>query len=139
MTLRSRAACADCAYTTLRAHRVCRLSVHCSLRLRHLVLQLSHDLTSLPSLHPPLPTISLPSPYDLPTISLPTHTTSLPSRSLNEHLVQLSLSRAVSRREWKCAARLTLGWLLNHFFFVALMLARHATDTASSSWGESLH
>ena len=42
--------------------------------------------------------------------------------SLNEHLVMLSLSRAVKQREWRMAARLTLGWLLNHFFFVALLL-----------------
>ena len=42
--------------------------------------------------------------------------------SLNEHLVQLSLSRAIKRREWKRVFRLSLGWLLNHFFFTALLL-----------------
>ena len=42
--------------------------------------------------------------------------------SLNEHLVQLSLSRALKQRECKTAFRLALGWLLNHFFFVSLML-----------------
>ena len=42
--------------------------------------------------------------------------------SLNEHLVQLSLTRAIKRREWRTATRLAIGWLLNHFFFVVLLL-----------------
>jgi len=42
--------------------------------------------------------------------------------SLNEHLVQLSLTRAIKRREWRTASRLAIGWLLNHFVFVALLL-----------------
>ena len=42
--------------------------------------------------------------------------------SLNEHLVMLSLSRALKRREWRRAGRLALGWLANYFIFTALLL-----------------
>ena len=42
--------------------------------------------------------------------------------SVNEHLVMLSLSRALKRREWRRAGRLALGWLANYFIFTALLL-----------------
>ena len=42
--------------------------------------------------------------------------------SLNEHLVTLSLTRAAKRKEWKLFARLSIGWVLNHAFFVMLLL-----------------
>ena len=36
--------------------------------------------------------------------------------------MQLSLTRALRRREWRAVARLATGWLLNHCVFVALLL-----------------
>jgi len=71
--------------------------------------------------------------------------------SLNEHLVMLSLSRAVRQREWRLARRLTLGWLLNHAFFTCLLLvflvygcefeelsARDNSQLLMSSWAWSI-
>ena len=42
--------------------------------------------------------------------------------SLNEHLVKLSLTRAIQRGESWHAARLAFGWLLNHACFTCLVL-----------------
>ena len=42
--------------------------------------------------------------------------------SLNEHLLVLSLTRAVKRREWRQVGRISLGWLFNHAAFVLLLL-----------------
>ena len=36
--------------------------------------------------------------------------------------MQLSLTRALKRREWRSVARLMTGWLINHCVFVALLL-----------------
>ena len=38
------------------------------------------------------------------------------------------------QREWRSAFRLALGWLINHFFFVALMLARMRALTSCSRY-----
>ena len=42
--------------------------------------------------------------------------------SLNEHLLVLSLTRAVKRGEWRQVWRISLGWLFNHAAFVLLLL-----------------
>ena len=42
--------------------------------------------------------------------------------SLSEHLVNLSLTRAIKRREWWQATRIALGWLTNFGFFTFMML-----------------
>ena len=42
--------------------------------------------------------------------------------SLNEHLVQLSLSRALRKRDWRRARQIALGWAINYVFFVFLLI-----------------
>ena len=41
--------------------------------------------------------------------------------SLNQHLLMLSLTRAVRMREWYHASRIALGWLLNLCAFVGML------------------
>ena len=41
--------------------------------------------------------------------------------SLNQHLLMLSLTRAVRMREWHHASRIALGWLLNLCAFVGML------------------
>merc|ERR1711935_1255550 len=41
--------------------------------------------------------------------------------SLNEHLLMLSLTRAVRMREWRHVIRIALGWLLNLSAFVVML------------------
>ena len=42
--------------------------------------------------------------------------------SLNEHLIPLSLTRALRLRQWRHVGRISLSWLLNVFAFVFLLL-----------------
>merc|ERR1712146_649593 len=42
--------------------------------------------------------------------------------SLNVHLVQLSLSRALRKRDWRRARQIALGWAINYVFFVFLLI-----------------
>ena len=71
--------------------------------------------------------------------------------SLNEHLVALSLSRAIAQKEWQHAQWLMLGWLANHVVFTAMLLVflvygcvfeelseRDNSQLLMYSWGWSL-
>ena len=42
--------------------------------------------------------------------------------SLNEHLVRLSLSRALRNCDWRRALQITLGWLINYLLFAFLLV-----------------
>ena len=42
--------------------------------------------------------------------------------SFNEHLVGLSLTRAIKRKEWLHVFRITMGWVINYVLFSSMLL-----------------